>query len=87
MLEGMAITLIALATISGYVGSIAGHARKMRIKSPEDCEKVAEALRKSAVFNNLVDQGYSVEEIIEKLCLRDARGEEFEKITGVPWPL
>ena len=83
----MSITLTAFATIGWYVGNIAGCAQRDRIVTQEDADKVAEALRQSYIFNAYVDDGHSVEEIIDILGLRHARGSEFEKITGVPWPL
>lgn len=83
----MSITLTALATIGWYAGNIVGCAQRDRIVTQEDADKVAEALRRSLVFNVLADNGHSVEKIIDILELRNARGDEFEKITGVPWPL
>lgn len=83
----MSITLTALATIGWYAGNIVGTAQRDRIVTQEDADRIAEALRQSLTFNVLVDNGHTVEEIIDILGLRHARGEEFEKITGVPWPL
>lgn len=83
----MSITLTALATIGWYAGNIAGCARRDRIVTQEDADKVAEALRLSPAFNDLADRGYSVKKIIDILGLNHARGNEFEKITGVTWPL
>lgn len=83
----MPITLVAIATISGYVGSIVGRSNNMRIKSQEDRKKIEEALLQSEIFNELVNNGHTMEEIIEILDLKNARGKDFEDKTGVPWPL
>lgn len=83
----MPITLTAIATLGGYAGFISGKAQTLRIKTEKDRQKIAEALRKSAIFNEYCKKGYSAEEIIDVLGLRFARGEEFEEITGIPWPI
>lgn len=83
----MSITLTALATLAGYAGHITGVVQKERIKTKDDADKIADALRRSEIFNNYVKLGYPVIEIIEKMDIRHARGKEFEDKTGVPWPL
>lgn len=83
----MPITLTAIATLGGYAGFIYGKAQNLRIKTEEDKQKITVALRKSKIFKEYCEKGYSVEEIIDILGLQTARGEEFEEITGVPWPL
>ena len=72
----------ATAAWVGYQGN------KLRVKSPEDMKKIAEALKRSKRFNNELNKpGATVDSVMQKLGLLNARGVEFERITGVPWPL
>lgn len=63
-------------------------AHQNRIKGPEDVQKIADALRRSKRFNDELSRpGATVDSVMQKLGLLHARGAEFERITGVPWPL
>jgi hypothetical protein len=71
-----------------YVGSRAyWRAKRNLVRGESAKRKVAEALRKSPIVQKMVEQGFSKEEIFERLNLRTARGKDFEKATGIPWPL
>lgn len=63
-------------------------ANKLRVKSPEDIQKIANALKHSKRFNDELNKpGATVDSVMQKLGLLNARGAEFERITGVRWPL
>lgn len=62
-------------------------AKRNLIRGESDKKKIAEALGESQIIQDLTEQGFSAEEIMEALSLRTARGKEFELVTGVPWPL
>jgi hypothetical protein len=60
---------------------------KLQIRD-EDIPAITNALKKSRRFNEELNKpGATAESVMNKLGLLTARGKEFERITGVPWPL
>ena len=68
---------------------VLGKTSKLRIKgTKQEIDALAAALRSSRKFRQeLRKPGATVESVMDKLGLKHARGKEFERITGVPWPL
>ena len=75
------------AYLAYIAGNIHGKASRNLVRGKEAKRKVAEALRKSPLIQEMTEQGLSKDEIMEKLNLRTLRGNEFERVTGIPWPL
>ena len=68
---------------------VLGKSSQLKIKGrKQESDAWAKALRASKRFNDeLENTGATVESVMQKLGLKHARGKEFERITGVPWPL
>jgi hypothetical protein len=56
--------------------------------SEEEIDAVVEALLSSRRFQEELDKpGATIESVVDKLGLKHASAEKFERILGVPWPL
>ena len=68
---------------------VLGKATKLKIKgTKQEINALANALKASKRFRTeLQKPGATVDSVMNKLGLKHARGKEFERITGVPWPL
>ena len=68
---------------------VLGKGSQLKIKgTKKEIEALTKALKASKRFNDeLKKPGATVDSVMNKLGLKRARGKEFEKITGVPWPL
>jgi len=68
---------------------VLGRASQLRIKGTrQEIDALANALKASRRFNQELNKsGATVDSVMNKLGLKHARGKEFERITGVPWPL
>ena len=68
---------------------VLGKGSQLRIKGTKrEIEALSNALKASRRFNDELNKpGATVDSVMNKLGLKTARGKEFERITGVPWPL
>lgn len=68
---------------------MAGNASRMKIRgNAKEINALAQALKNSKRFQQeLRKPGATAESVIKKLGLAKASASEFQKITGVPWPL
>jgi hypothetical protein len=68
---------------------MAGNASRMKIRgTPKDVAALKKALMNSKRFQaELRKPGATAESVIKKLGLAKMSAKEFEKATGVPWPL
>jgi len=68
---------------------VLGKASKLKIKgTKQEIDALSSSLRASRRFRQeLQKPGATVDSVMDKLGLKHARGKEFERITGVPWPL
>lgn len=75
-----------MAAVAAWV---LGKSSQLRVKgTKQEIDALANALRASRRFNDeLKKPGATVESVMQKLGLKHAKGKEFERITGVPWPL
>jgi isoaspartyl peptidase/L-asparaginase-like protein (Ntn-hydrolase superfamily) len=85
----MKLNLVGKLFFAGAGAWLANRASKLKVRgTPEEIKKLAAALRASRRFQEeLKKSGATTDSVIEKLGLKHARGKEFERITGVPWPL
>jgi len=85
----MALNLVGKLFFAGAAAWIANRASNLKIRgTPEEIKKLVAALGASRRFQEeLKKPGATADSVVEKLGLKYARGKEFERITGVPWPL
>lgn len=74
---------------TGLAAWILHKASKLKIKgSPQEIEAIANAIQSSRAFQDEIRKpGATVDSVMAKLKLKYARGEEFSRILGVPFPL
>jgi len=74
---------------AGLAGWVLGESAGLKIRaSSEQADALTSALLESRRFMEELDKpGATVESVIERLRLKNASAVEFERITGVRWPL
>lgn len=74
---------------TGLAAWILHKSSKLKIKgSPQEIEAIANAIQSSRAFQDEIRKpGATVDSVMQKLKLKHARGAEFERILGVPFPL
>lgn len=74
---------------AGLAAWIMHRSSKLKIKgSPREIDAIANAIQSSRAFQDEIKKpGATIDSVMEKLKLKYARGEEFERILGVPFPL
>lgn len=74
---------------TGLAAWILHKASRLKIKgSPQEIQAIANAIQSSRAFQDEIRQpGATVDSVMQKLKLKYVRGEEFEKIMGVKFPL
>lgn len=75
------------AYLTYKASEIHGRASRNLVRGEKAKQKIAAALRKSPIIQQMTEQGFSNKEIMDQLGLRTARGKDFEQVTGIPWPL
>lgn len=75
--------------LTGMAAWIVGRASKMKIRgSRQEVGAIERALRSSRRFQDEIKKpGASVQNVMDKLRLKNASASEFQRILGVPWPL
>lgn len=75
--------------IAGIAAWLMGQKTRLKIKGDrKEIEKLAAALVASKTFQNeLKRDGATAESVIQKLGLKNASAKDWERITGVPWPI
>jgi hypothetical protein len=76
---------IFIASVAGW---LLGRTTNLKVRgSKQEVEKLAAALVNSRKFQEeLAKPGATAETVIAKLGLKNASVEDFERITGIPWP-
>jgi hypothetical protein len=94
-----AAAYLARKFIKGYMGegeggtdmSVAKNIPKMPLKvrgTPEQIKALKDTIAASKEFQEEIGKpGATIEDVIEKLKLRNETKQQFEQITGYPWPL
>ncbi len=74
--------------VAAVAGWLLGRKTNLKIKgSKEEVEKLAAALVASRKFQDeLAKPGATAESVISKLGLKNASVEDFERMTGIPFP-
>lgn len=75
-----------------FLASLAawGAWRSMRPRctgSPAELQALTDALVASPRFQQALNDGWTPEDIVRSLDLREYTAEEWEQKTGIPWPL
>ncbi len=75
--------------LAGMAAWVAGRASRMKVRgSRREIDAISNALRSSRRFQQEIARpGATVQNVMEKLRLKNASGSRFESILGVPWPL
>lgn len=79
------------ASIAAYIASDVAQAMKLPIKlrgKPEEIKSVVDAITASKDFQREIKKpGAKVEDVVQKLNLKNMNKSQFEKLTGKKWPL
>lgn len=75
--------------IAGVAAWLIGQKTRLKIRgSKAEVEKLAAALVASRKFQNeLKRPGATAQSVIQKLGLKNATVKDFERMTGIPWPM
>ena len=75
--------------IAGVAAWLMGQKTRLKIRgSEEEIKKLATAMVASKQFQNeLARDGATAQSVIEKLGLKNASAKDFERLSGVPWPM
>ena len=75
--------------IAGVAAWLIGQKTRLKIKgSREEIEKLATAMVASKKFQHeLGRDGATAQTVIQKLGLKNATAKDFERMTGIPWPM
>ena len=85
----MQMTLAGKVFTAGLLAWVLGRSSHLKVRgSPTEVAAIKRALLASKrVQDELSRAGATVESVIEKLRLKNASAAEFQRITGVEWPL
>lgn len=79
------------ASIAAYVASDIAQAMKLPIKlrgKPEEIKAVVDAITSSKDFQREIKKpGAKIEDVVQKMNLRNMNKSSFERLTGKKWPL
>lgn len=79
------------ASVAAYIASDVAQAMKLPIKlrgKPEQIQAVVDAITASKDFQKEIKKpGARVEDVVQKLNLKNMNKQQFEKLTGKSWPL
>lgn len=79
------------ASIAAYIASDVAQVMKLPIKlrgKPEQIKAVVDAITNSKDFQKEIGKpGAKIEDVVQKLNLRNMSKERFQSLTGKPWPL
>ena len=79
------------ASVAAYIASDVAQAMKLPIKlrgKPEQIKAVVDAITSSKDFQREIKKpGAKVEDVVQKLNLRNMNKQQFQKLTGKSWPL
>lgn len=82
---------IFFAGAAAFIMGSAGHEQKLPIKvrgTPEQMKAVIDAIVSSKSFQQEISRpGATVDSVIEKLRIRNISKNQFQQLTGRPWPL
>ncbi len=89
MVSELRVSTLGKIFLAGLAASIVGRASGLKIRgNPNQIKAIANALRSSRRFQDeLRRSGATVDSVMQKLNLKNARGREFERILGVKWPI
>ena len=75
--------------IAGVAAWLIGQKTRLKVKgSRQEIEKLATALVASKKFQHeLKRDGATAQSVIQKLGLKNATAKDFERMTGIPWPM
>lgn len=75
---------------AAYIMGKGGKKMKLPIKikgTPKQVQAVTDAIVSSKAFQREVQKGKSIDQIVDKLKLRNLSKQQFRKLTNKPWPI
>jgi len=88
-LDELHMNLLGKIFFASVAAWIVGRTTHVKVRgTPEEITAVSNAMMASRRFQDEMSrEGASVESVMQKLGLKQASAQEFERILGVPWPL
>lgn len=85
----MQLSLASKLFLASAVAWVTGRSTHLKIKgTQEEVDVITAALRATKdVLDALNNPEVTVETVIEKLNMKNSCGKDFERVTGMPWPL
>lgn len=82
-------TLAMKLFLASAVAWVTGRSTHLKIKgTPEEVDVITAALHATKdLFDALALEDITIEEVVQKLNIKNARASDFEALTGTRWPL